>query len=446
MLPYRFIVQPFKGSSMKRLLLFLALVLSFVSSATAQHQALISSFSIEKNELNVRMNEQFKTAYFKKDFVAVYDKDINLEQLDPAIVLMPFILNVVGIVWLSGRKFSIPVMDRTLYEGLQKVKKLYKRMYKLTTFDGELCPEKLVDADANCVRDSSMPAVCFTCGLDSTFTSLQRKDTKQLLITFFHHKRKRKRDQLLREEIKNYADHYGHERSTVVSNYELMLNKKVLNALSPEITNIRTDIIEGMSWIGLTAPIMASKGVSQLLISASLAWDAPYFHAGCPMVDETLGYAGVRIKHCGFESARADKHEYIAQLCDKGERFPTLRVCSYAQGVLNCNTCEKCLRTINGCWSAGHDHKKYGFTLSYDDAAQATRKLLALGGMRCYCRWHFMRIQKKWQERIGKCVNGQLTEHAKWFTSFDFDSFDEWDVGLKQPIDWSDVAHTFMSL
>lgn len=338
---------------------------------------LIESIKIRGRKLEVSINKQLKKSYLKEDFFAEYEEDINLEAVDPSIAIMPFLLNIIPIVWISGETYSIDCMDYDLFYALKKVKKVMKRLYPKTSWSGKLKPGKLVKNrfDGILKDPSSEIALLFSGGLDSTSSSFHHHEKKQLLITmwgqwdmpldrpYMWEKRK--------EELKAFAHVHGHKNSFIRSNYSEFLNWDVLdNKISPEITSWRSDTTEGMGMMGLAAPIMFLKGYPLLVIASSQTWESPYADAGNPFIDNNLHFATeFRAFHDQFDCERIDKLALIVgNVHSLGCRRPYLKVCNSRQGVNCCSSCTKCIPTILGLLALNEEPQAYGFPITTEEA------------------------------------------------------------------------------
>ena len=51
-----------------------------------------------------------------------YPQGIDLQDLPPSIVDIPLITNVIPVIWLSGKEYTIEEMDEDLYYSLIKIK------------------------------------------------------------------------------------------------------------------------------------------------------------------------------------------------------------------------------------------------------------------------------------------------------------------------------------
>ena len=126
-------------NSNKFLLLLVCVLYNCINAETE----LIESMLVNKNRIDVIVNEEFKTKYLKSDFFAVYDSDIDVEKLDYSLQIMPFILNVVSIVWISGSHYYVDSMDENLFYSLQKVKKVVEALVSSNEFFGRTYPSKI---------------------------------------------------------------------------------------------------------------------------------------------------------------------------------------------------------------------------------------------------------------------------------------------------------------
>ena len=63
--------------------------------------------SVTHNRIDVKVDERFRENYLWDDFFVEYSEDLGLSDMDPVIVIAPFVLNVVQLVWLSDRTFRL---------------------------------------------------------------------------------------------------------------------------------------------------------------------------------------------------------------------------------------------------------------------------------------------------------------------------------------------------
>ena len=128
---------------------------------------LITSLEVTRNRVQVEINEEFKTTYLTSDFFAEYEDPVDLTELDYEIVTMPFIMNVISLVWISGKDYDIDSMEEELYYSLEKIKEIFKVMHPKTSWNGKLIPKKLVSLSSK-YKKTKAKALLFSGGLDST--------------------------------------------------------------------------------------------------------------------------------------------------------------------------------------------------------------------------------------------------------------------------------------
>ena len=127
--------------------------------------------SVTHNRIDVKVDERFRENYLWDDFFVEYSEDLGLSDMDPAIVIAPFVLNVVQLVWLSDRTFRLDSLDAELVESLGDIRAHIKKLYPGRSWDGQLVPDR--SQRSNNAADGP-PARFFTGGVDSVYTSLRR--------------------------------------------------------------------------------------------------------------------------------------------------------------------------------------------------------------------------------------------------------------------------------
>ena len=429
---------------------YLALIsLLFLNSFTLANDkhfpSLIESVNITKHRVEIIVNKDFKQKYLLDNFFAEYDEDIDLTKLDHSIVIMPFIMNVISIIWTSGKTYYIDSMDEELYHSLELIRRIFSLMYPDTPWNGQLLSRKLVkNRFPNHVTSKPSDtyiALLYSGGLDSIVSSLRHMDKKQLLITAWghsdmtlgqHHQWHKYKNQFI-----TYAQNYGHSNAFIRSNYYAFLNRTFLDRWHPEITSWRMQIVEGLGWAGLTAPILVSKGYTKLFIGSSISWSCPFIHAANPMIDDNIHFAGISLHHDAFELSRVDKNEYLATLCrEKRLKRPFIKVCPSNNINGNCCRCEKCFRTINGFLCIDEPFQEYGFPISTNEAIARLKKFLTLNKSWRMRVWHLVCMQQKVKQRLKQ--GHELSNYLKWFMNFDLEPILKHDKHHNKTINWKE--------
>ncbi|MBA2306902.1 hypothetical protein H0W26_02100 [Candidatus Dependentiae bacterium] len=398
--------------------------LLFFSLVHAQGEAedLIESVVLDKHSINITINKSFKEMWLRDDFFASYEKDINLQQMPYSIALLPFILNIYPVVWVSGKDYVIDCMDEDTYYSLERIKKIFQRLYPSTPFLGNLIPKTLVKnaPSTSLVNNETDIAVLYSSGLDSTACSFQYHDKRQLLITAQGQGDLPTRmDRLWNSHKKRfikYAQDYGHTNAFVKCNYTEFLNFEVLEKVSEEIRAWRVDTTEGIGLFGAAAPILFAKGYSTLHIGSTFTWEYPWPTAANPLVDSNLTVASAfSLKHVHFDINRFEKVKLIVDLVrTKNIKIPFMRVCdAQIHGGNCCLNCAKCQTVINSFLVLNENPVPYGFKVTFEQIEERAKEYFTdtKGYWTC---WNFCVMQEQLRELPW------IPEEAEWLREFDF--------------------------
>lgn len=405
----------------------LHLYLYFVAPICAtEPQPLISSIRVTQNSITVQAHPQFKATYLSEDFYVTYpDPSINLQEMNYSIVSLPFILNVISIVWLSGDTYYVDEMDRQLYDSLKTIRAVFQQLYPRTQWNGRLEAHTLVDNQLNLDKPADTHvALLFSHGLDSICSSLVHADKKQLLLTAYGHfdtpLHQTAMWQKMKEKVINFAGDYGHTYRFFESNYHNFLNKALLDHVCPEIWNWRLQAVEGLGWAGLVAPILLHTGYARLLVASSFSWEMPYAYAATPLIDDNLQFAGISVQHDGFDLDRAQKCIYIANRCKElGITKLDIRVCGKDAACKNCCKCGKCLRTIIGFLLASESLEDFGFPISnYEACARIKDYLPSIKTFYDYVQWIWLEAQRIAKNQQAIVADPELQDFFTWFKEY----------------------------
>lgn len=400
------------------------IVLSTLCLATsllvARERELIQKLYIKKNYLEVRLHDDIQKKYLTEDFFVEYEQDIDLEAMPYEIATMPVIMNVIGLIWVSGKTFYIDSMEEELYQSLKTIKKLIQVINPNTKWRGKLKPRKRVSLAKQFAQmhEESRKAILYSGGLDSTSSFLDHIHEKLLTITGWgafdlpldqqHIWDDRK------EKTVRFTQKYGQASTFLKSNYYDFLNLTVVNNLSSDIDGWRYAAVEGIGWAGLAAPIMASKGCSTLLIPSSTSWEFPYSYVGNPFIDNSIRFAGFTLHHDQFHLTRFGKNEAITRTCKENNLDkPFIKVCQWTQEQddNNCCDCRKCLTTIMGFLALNENPEDYGFPISAKKAVSHTLTLLKDKERRGHfdvCNFYVIQKYLRERQRNGVAVAEEL--------------------------------------
>lgn len=379
------------------LLFFMCMPSTFLYSRN-----LVEKIIFNNNTIIVVPDKQFKKKYLKEDFFLEYaSADVDIHKLNPSTLIMPFLMNVVPVIWLSGETWEIDEIDKNLFTSLGLIKKIFTVLYPEASWNGTLKCRKVVN---NHIEPRSKAfAMPFSGGLDSIFTSISHNDHPQLLITIREHSGFIKDAQWdnVTNYIRDFAAAFGHENIFINSNYQRFLNGKKLRELFSKTKGFGPDTSHGLGFLGIVAPILMSKGYTNLKIAAGYTPSYPYPKALCPMVDDNLTFANIIVQHDGFEYSRVDKAEIINNFFKDNHYKPYMYVCQYNSEGQNCCKCEKCIRTIADFLVIGqNDIAQYGFNIELHKVKKLIFNQALSWSKNQY--WRLSAIQAKATERIDR--------------------------------------------
>ena len=106
------------------------LIISCIAfSLNAFEENIIEVINVTKRRVEITVNKEFKKLYLQSNFFAEYEANIDLTALDRSLVVMPFVMNVITIIWISGKIYFIESLDKELYTSLKVIKKVFKTLY-----------------------------------------------------------------------------------------------------------------------------------------------------------------------------------------------------------------------------------------------------------------------------------------------------------------------------
>jgi hypothetical protein len=362
---------------------------------------------------------------------------------------MPFIMNVISLIWISGENYHVESLDARLYESLKKIKKVFEILYPKTTWDGNLIPARLVDNPMPYKLDAEKHiALLFSGGLDSMVSSYALADKKQLLITAWGQwdvpLEKPELWKGRKQRLIAYAQSKGHTNAFLKSNYNTFLNAEVLNALTPEIHHWRIDAIEGIGWAGLTAPILFSKGYTMLYIASSENWELHYPAMAIPYIDDNMSFSECRLKQHLFNYSRLQKIQWLAKERKRlGIDLLEIKGCS-SRTVKNCLDCRRCLQTICALMLIGEDYKAYGYSISKKKVQHKVKERVKYSTVNHEDIYNYACLVKYMKELIAQ--GGSVPEELAWLLTVDFNPLRALDIRNQTTIDWERLHQLFPTI
>jgi hypothetical protein len=285
----------------------------------------------------------------------------NVHDVPESIANIPFVSNFITIAWFAGFDLHVKVVDEDFYNALQNIKLIFQKWYPNKSLKGKLISDKI---EKNIVKGNNT-ALLFSGGVDAFASYIRHKNTNPDLITI-HGADIALNDTKQWNELTNFL------------NAEPILSKNTKISIASNLRTFYTYhvslLIEDLAWwgkiqhglslLGLVSPLSYLNGYSQLIIASSYTADINIHWGSTPETDELISWAGIKVKHDGYELKRQDKVDLIAKFYQENNTPFKLRVCySELRKSFNCSNCEKCYRTILGLVLAGENPNKFGFNV-----------------------------------------------------------------------------------
>ena len=327
---------------------------------------LVDELVIRGGRVLVVPHRRFRSKYLREDFFVDYEAGVSLEELDHSILVIPFLLNVLPLIWIAGDTYRIRSLDAELAFALEDVRKAFQRLYPDSSWDGEVIPDATVVHTP--APGSQDVALLFSGGVDSTYSSLVHRKTPQRLITIASAlglgiERDQEAYASAKTHFRGFSAAFGQRSSFVTSNLCGFISPAKLVRIWPRPRRWLIEVQHGLGFVGVSAPLMQSMRIRRLLM-AGCERDHYGFHSGShPDIVGSIRWSGVEVSQDGHDKTRQQKlHTIRVLVSDLGRRPPVLKPCLQPVGGFeNCCVCDKCLQTIMGILAEGDDPKAYGF-------------------------------------------------------------------------------------
>lgn len=395
---------------------------------------LIEELSVQGSRIVVAPGPEFRKTYAEKPFYAEYGGDVDLASLPRDTLLLPFLFNVLPVIWRSGDRYRVRSLDSQAASSLSKVRESFRRLHPGLAWDGEVIPDRLNDSESASAMQPEEVALLFSGGADSVYTSLTHRRIPQVMITILSALGVYDWENPL--DLRAAQDHFvrlaeasGHRSAFVSSNFARFIPYPKLAGLWPRPRRWLVEVQHGLGFVGLAAPILACFRIPRLLM-AGCELDHYGFPSGShPAIVGSIRWSGTEVLPDGIEVKRQEKIRAIHAMAAESEGpVPTLKPCLRpTKGFGNCGICSKCMQTILGLWAAGGDLAAYGFDTPLEWSFAALREQLRtfrlplpdLGELR---QWQD--IQSALRDRVqasgspdGISPQGEVDLH--WFLAFD---------------------------
>ena len=296
-------------------------------------------------------------------FFIQYDESI--EDVPDSVAAIPFICNVLPILWLYDAELEIDELDLDFFNSLSRVREAYQDKNPNETFAGRVLPKRVILNTARHSNTNSL--VFFSGGVDAHYTLLKTLEQKPILATIWGsdlYFKDKIEWEITREKLQSTAARFNLPYTTIKSSFRFFLNYELLNKKFAfrNKENWWHGFQHGIGIISHAAPLAWIRGLNLTYISSSYSpADGVVKCASYPTFDEGLEFSGCSVRHLGFYKTRQQK---VASICYQSETKNLsieLRVCWESGKNDNCCQCEKCLRTFFAVMAEGYAPENFGF-------------------------------------------------------------------------------------
>jgi len=336
-----------------------------------------SSLSSRTVTSRIAVSGDLKKYFRRLAFFSNYDAEIFANK---SILAIPVLSMVLPVAWITGADVYVDEIDRTFAESAEVLQWEYRKMYPGAPFRTRLIADRVVDNE----YASNKTALLFSGGLDSIYSLSGNLSLKPMLVMILGTDIPISEVAYQNAVEREYSDFAGREglAMTFVRTDALgILDTRRLDYLFWRFQGrFEAGFLFGIGYslthIGQTAPLSVGR-FNRVLVAASN--DEAKAHQMREYPDssypaEKITWANIRVELDG-PIARHEKALALKGFL-KAHRF-RLRPCWYASDLyseptqspllrdtVNCNVCEKCLRTIAALALAGIDPNEYGFLVN----------------------------------------------------------------------------------
>ena len=283
----------------------------------------IKVLNVEVCSEKLRVNYQLSSGlerYFSpiRTFEAEYSE--NIETVPFSVLVIPFVCNVLPIVWLTDSVLELNELDREFYEAIPGVLKGYRDMSPMLAFRGSVQAAKIVD---NHYEATDAVAALFSGGVDAFATLVAHITEKPTLITLWGAD-VRLTDQegwdRVSQHVRETVNQYALPTPLLIrTNFRSMVKEGPLGELVAAAGDGWWHGYQhGIAILGHAAPSAYLHRWKTVYIASSFTPDNKAICASDPTIDNNLQLVSTRVWHDQYEFHRqwAEIRAYASRLFD----------------------------------------------------------------------------------------------------------------------------------
>jgi len=251
-------------------------------------------------------------------------------------------------------------MERRMAESLDPLREAIARMIPGHDWPGRIETPDRVDVPPSGTGPTT--ALLFTTGVDSTCVAATEPGPL-LLISAVLDDDDPARATAQMVEVARFAERFGHRHAQVRAGVRSIVDRTVIRARVPAVTDWWPEVSHGMALAAVAAPMAWLHGADRLLVSSS---DLPPF-ASVGGTDEhvvdCLVAGTARGENRTLGVSRMAKVATLVEWSERTRYQPWFRICvrPAPSDRPNCGSCERCLRTQVSLVLAGGDPRRFGW-------------------------------------------------------------------------------------
>lgn len=329
-------------------------------------------FKRNRIEYKVELSDGIAGA-FNNPFEYWIEYNENVESVPASIAIIPFVCNILPIVWVADAELCVSEIDEEFLFSLEDTKKAYTDMYPNIEFKGKLTVGKHIKNEKTFKNEKRKATAFFSGGVDSWATLVSHIGEDELNLVTIWGSDVKLNDEKSWKKVEKYTNEVAANLKSkaifIKSTFRESLNYTFLdNLIDGKVLNNSWwyFIQHGIALIGHVAPYIYLNNIDTHYIPASYSCrDVPNKIASYKTIDETLKLAWCDVVHDQFDLIRIERVEKILDWYKKTGESVQIRVCySERANGENCSHCEKCYRTILEILSFDLNPRDFGFDFS----------------------------------------------------------------------------------
>ena len=385
----------------------------------------LDKVTVNKNKVlfDYKIPDQIKKFFSDSmNFYYEYPEEIDLSTVPISILTVPFVMNMMPFIWISGSELLVDSLDETFFYSLNDVLEGFKKVHPKVEFSGKLSVEQLEKNEYKV--DNNSKAMLFSGGVDAVSTLVTHMDEKPMLINIWGadiHPDDNNNHLLIKKDLENFSNEVGLPFFFIRSSIRWCFDERYLSEYYRDMIHDTWwhGMQHGVGLLSLLAPYDYVKKIAINYIASSYT-EQDVGVVKCisyPFVDSMLKIASTICIHDGFEKRRIDKVENIVLYLKEMDKKLSLKVCFRPQNGENCCKCEKCLRTMSAILIMNGEVRNYGFNPDYRIVEKYIKKF-------CDKTIFDESVLMFWRDiRDYVIEHGTKNSNMGWLSSYKFNTF-----------------------